>query len=52
MEDVLVTVGKLVFPIDFVIMDKDEHIETPLILGRPCLNLQGLSSIGEMERWP
>ncbi|KAD4180096.1 hypothetical protein E3N88_28687 [Mikania micrantha] len=37
MENMLVKVGKFVFPADFVIldMDKDEHV--PLILGRPFL---------------
>ncbi|XP_019462934.1 PREDICTED: uncharacterized protein LOC109361857 [Lupinus angustifolius] len=32
-EDVLVKVDKLVFPIDFVIMDIEEDVEVPLILG-------------------
>ena len=36
-EDVLVKVGKFVFPIDFVVLDYDEDIKTPLILGRPFL---------------
>src|ERR1044072_2068982 len=33
-EDVLVKVGKFVFPTDFVVLDYDEDIETSLILGR------------------
>ncbi|XP_039119261.1 uncharacterized protein LOC120255514 [Dioscorea cayenensis subsp. rotundata] len=40
-EDVLVTVEKLVFIIGFVIFDIDEDVETPLILGRPFLNTSG-----------
>lgn len=36
-EDVLETVEKLVFPMNFVILDIDEDTETPLILGRPFL---------------
>ncbi|XP_039145537.1 uncharacterized protein LOC120282752 [Dioscorea cayenensis subsp. rotundata] len=34
-EDILVIVEKLVFPIDFVIVDIDEDVETPLILDSP-----------------
>ncbi|XP_039145578.1 uncharacterized protein LOC120282798 [Dioscorea cayenensis subsp. rotundata] len=37
-EDVLVTIEKLVFPVDFVILDIDEDAKTLLILGRPFLN--------------
>ena len=36
-EDVLVNVDKLIFPIDFVILDIDEDIEMHLILGQPFL---------------
>jgi hypothetical protein len=36
-EDVLVKVDKFVFPVDFVIMDIEEDLEVPLILGRPFL---------------
>ncbi|XP_019414558.1 PREDICTED: uncharacterized protein LOC109326315 [Lupinus angustifolius] len=36
-EDVLVKVDKLVFPVDFVIMDIKEDAEVPLILGRPFM---------------
>ncbi|XP_019435112.1 PREDICTED: uncharacterized protein LOC109341625 [Lupinus angustifolius] len=36
-EDVLVKVDKLVFPVDFVIMDIEEDAEVPLILGRPFM---------------
>ncbi|KAL7593873.1 hypothetical protein Lser_V15G35352 [Lactuca serriola] len=37
-EDILVKIGKFVFPIDFVIMDMKEDVNVPIILGRPLLN--------------
>ncbi|XP_039133260.1 uncharacterized protein LOC120270313 [Dioscorea cayenensis subsp. rotundata] len=37
-EDVLETVEKLIFLVDFVILDIDEDVETPLILRRSFLN--------------
>ncbi|GKD81470.1 DNA-directed DNA polymerase, partial [Tanacetum coccineum] len=36
-ENVLVGIGKFVFPIDFIILDMPEDIKVPLILGRPFL---------------
>src|ERR1044072_207231 len=36
-EDVLIKVGKFVFPADFVILDMDEDSDMPLIFGRPFL---------------
>ncbi|KAG8501367.1 hypothetical protein CXB51_003474 [Gossypium anomalum] len=36
-EDVLVKVDKFIFPIDFFVLDMDEDVEVPLILGRPFL---------------
>ncbi|XP_075489567.1 uncharacterized protein LOC142528407 [Primulina tabacum] len=36
-EDVLVKVDKFIFPVDFVVLDMEEDIEMPLILGRPFL---------------
>ncbi|KAK5836108.1 hypothetical protein PVK06_011858 [Gossypium arboreum] len=36
-EDVLVKVDKFIFPIDFVVLDMDEDVEVPLILGHPFL---------------
>ncbi|XP_019435111.1 PREDICTED: uncharacterized protein LOC109341623 [Lupinus angustifolius] len=36
-EDALVKVDKLVFPVDFVIMDIGEDAKVPLILGRPFM---------------
>ena len=37
MEDVLVRVGKFIFPIDFVVLDFEEDEEVPFILGMPFL---------------
>ena len=37
MEDVLVKVGELTFPVDFVIMDIEEAREVPIILGKPII---------------
>ncbi|GJW15948.1 retrovirus-related pol polyprotein from transposon TNT 1-94 [Tanacetum coccineum] len=37
--NVLVRIGKFVFPIDFVILDIPEDNDVPLILGRPFLSL-------------
>ncbi|XP_075489547.1 uncharacterized protein LOC142528388 [Primulina tabacum] len=36
-EDVLVNVDKFIFPADFVVLDMEEDVEMPLILGRPFL---------------
>ena len=37
LEDVLVKVGKLIFPVDFVIMKMEEDTQVPLFIGRPFL---------------
>ncbi|XP_039115827.1 uncharacterized protein LOC120251354 [Dioscorea cayenensis subsp. rotundata] len=37
-KDVLVRVDKLIIPVDFVILDVDDDVEVPLILGRPFFN--------------
>ena len=37
LEDVLVKVGKFIFPVDFVIMKMVEDTQVPLLLGRPFL---------------
>nr|KYP46004.1 hypothetical protein KK1_032388 [Cajanus cajan] len=34
-EDMIVKVDKFMFPVDFVVMDMEEDVEVPLILGRP-----------------
>ena len=36
-EDVLVKVNKIIFLVDFVVLDIEEDREIPLILGRPFL---------------
>ena len=37
LEDVLIKLGKFVFPIDFVVIDIEEDKQVPLLLGRPFL---------------
>ncbi|GKE97241.1 hypothetical protein Tco_1582096, partial [Tanacetum coccineum] len=37
-KNVLVGIGKFVFPLDFIILDMPEDIKVPLILGRPFLS--------------
>ena len=37
LEDVLVKVGKFIFPVDFVVMKMEEDNLIPLLLGRPFL---------------
>ena len=37
LEDVLVKVGKFLFPVDFVVMQMEEDTQVPLLLGRPFL---------------
>nr|KAJ0211087.1 hypothetical protein LSAT_V11C400203740 [Lactuca sativa] len=37
-EDLLIKIDKLVFPVDFIILDMEEDIKVPIILGRPFLN--------------
>jgi len=36
-EDVFVNMGKFIFPVDFVLMDKDEDEDMSLILWRPFM---------------
>ncbi|KAL0411211.1 UNVERIFIED_CONTAM: hypothetical protein Slati_3710800 [Sesamum latifolium] len=36
-EDVLVKVGKFIIPVDFIVLDMEEYVNMPLILGRPFL---------------
>ena len=35
LEDVLIQVGKFIFPLDFVVMDMEEDTQVPLLLRRP-----------------
>ena len=37
LEDVLIKVGKFVFPMDFVVINTEEDKQVPLLLGRPLL---------------
>ena len=37
LEEVLVKVGKFIFPVDFVVMKMEEDTQVPLLLGRPFL---------------
>ena len=37
LEDVLVKVGKFIFPIDFVVKKMEEDTQVPLLIGRPFL---------------
>ena len=37
LEDVLIKVGKFIFPMDFVVMDMEEDTQVPLLLGRSFL---------------
>ena len=41
LKDVLVKVGKFIFPVDFVIMQMEEDTKIPLLLGRPFLTTGG-----------
>ncbi|KAL0434871.1 UNVERIFIED_CONTAM: hypothetical protein Sradi_0195000 [Sesamum radiatum] len=36
-EDVLIKVGKFIIPVDFIVLDMEEDVNMPLILGRPFL---------------
>ncbi|XP_010247987.1 PREDICTED: uncharacterized protein LOC104590915 [Nelumbo nucifera] len=36
-EDMLVKVDKFIFPVDFIVLDMQEDVDVPLILGRPIL---------------
>ena len=40
-EDVLVKVGKLIFPMDFIVLDIEEDKDILIILGRPFLATGG-----------
>ena len=38
LKDVLIKVGKFIFPVDFVVIDIEEDKQIPLLLGRPFLS--------------
>ena len=37
LEDVMIKVGKFVFPVEFVVINMEEDKQVPLLLGRPFL---------------
>ena len=37
LEDVMIKVGKFIFPVDFVVIDIEEDKQVPLLLGRPFI---------------
>ena len=37
LEDVLIKVGKFIFPVDLVVIDIEEDKQIPLLMGRPFL---------------
>ena len=37
LEDVLIKVGKFIFPVDFIVIDIEKDKQVPLLLGRPFL---------------
>ena len=37
LKDVLINVGKFIFPVDFVVIDIEEDKQVPLLLGRTFL---------------
>ncbi|XP_058761440.1 uncharacterized protein LOC131634835 [Vicia villosa] len=39
-EDLLMKVDKFLFPVDFVVIDMEEDIDTPLIPGRPFMKME------------
>jgi len=41
LEDILVYVGKIVIPCDFIVIDMDESSQLPIILGRSFLIIVG-----------
>ena len=40
LEDVMIKVGKFIFPVDFVVIDIEEDKQVPLLLGRPFLETE------------
>ena len=40
LEDVLIKVGKFIFPMDFMVMNIEEDKQVPLLLGRPFLAIE------------
>ena len=40
LEDVLIKVGKFIFPLDFVVIEIEEDKQAPLLLGKPFLTIR------------
>ncbi|GJW52385.1 retrovirus-related pol polyprotein from transposon TNT 1-94 [Tanacetum coccineum] len=49
-ENVLVGIGKFVFPVDIIILDMPEDVKVPLILGRPFFLIKRVYMLGLRER--
>ncbi|GJW14843.1 retrovirus-related pol polyprotein from transposon TNT 1-94 [Tanacetum coccineum] len=49
-ENVLVWIGKFVFPVDFILLDMPKDINVPLILGRSCLYF-GMRDVITLRIW-
>ncbi|GJX56107.1 hypothetical protein Tco_0286004 [Tanacetum coccineum] len=49
-ENVLVSIGKFVFPVDFIILDMPEDIKVPLILERPFFLIKRVYMLSLRER--
>ena len=41
LEDILVRIRKLLIPVDFIVLEMEEDVETPIIFGRPFLATAG-----------
>ncbi|KAL0409370.1 UNVERIFIED_CONTAM: hypothetical protein Sradi_1871400 [Sesamum radiatum] len=50
-EDVLVKVGKFIIPVDFIVLDMEEDVNMPLILGRPFLATNTRHEPNRKKRW-
>ena len=49
LEDVLVKVGKFIFPIDFVVIDIEEDKKIPILLGKPFLAIR--AALIDVKKW-
>ena len=49
LEDVLIKVGKFIFPVDFVVIDIEEDKQVLLLLGRPFLTTTALIDVKKGE---
>ena len=49
LEDVLIKVGKFVFPVDFVVINMEEDKQVSLLLGRPFLAIG--AALIDVKKW-